>query len=456
MTRTYQDFISTKNSHYPAIPASWLTAKLSLLASKIGSGKTPSGGADNYKSAGILFLRSQNVYDDGLRLRDVVYINEETDAEMANSRVRPGDILFNITGASIGRTCIVPDGLRDANVNQHVCIVRLVDRSCADFVSWALKAVQVKSQVDASLTGAARDGLNFQQLGSLIIPLPPLPEQQAIAAFLDRETGKIDALVEEQRRLIALLREKRQAVISHAVTRGLDPTAPLKPSGIDWLGDIPAHWEVMRVKRCIQSFEQGWSPQCDSAPADVGQWGVLKVGCVNGGTFRPEENKALPDDLDPIPALAIRKDDLLISRANTLELVGSAAVVPKDNEQLMICDKLYRLRCGGETLPRFLACMLSIPTLRAEIMIEATGASSSMQNIAQATIKELAIPHPDINEQNGIMRFIDDQTARLNDLLSEAESSISLLVERRAALISAAVTGKIDVRDIAPDLTEVA
>jgi type I restriction enzyme S subunit len=151
--------------------------------------------------------------------------------------------------------------------------------------------------------------------------------------------------VEEQRRLIVLLKEKRQAVISHAVTKGLDPTAPMKPSGIDWLGDIPAHWSIQPIKHLICLFEQGWSPQCDSNAAAEDEWGVLKVGCVNGGVFRPEENKALPKNLEPIPKLGVRAGDLLISRANTRDLVGSAAVALCDFERLMVCDKLYRLRC---------------------------------------------------------------------------------------------------------------
>ena len=139
---------------------------------------------------------------------------------------------------------------------------------------------------------------------------PPVSEQTAIAEFLDRETGKIDELVAEQRRLMELLKEKREAVISHAVT--------LKPSGIEWLGDVPEHWDVKKVKHLTRSIEQGWSPQCEGYPAETGsEWGVLKVGCVNGGTFSSSENKVLPPELEPIPALEIVCGDLLISCANT-------------------------------------------------------------------------------------------------------------------------------------------
>src|SRR5690606_8216574 len=140
---------------------------------------------------------------------------------------------------------------------------------------------------------------------------PTLAEQTQIARFLDHETARIDALIAEQQRLIELLKEKRQAVISHAVTKGLDPTVPMKDSGVEWLGEVPAHWELSSVKYVVTGMGQGWSPQCDNYPAEDGEWGVLKVGCVNGGTFNPAENKRLPDDLEPDAGLAIQKGDLL-------------------------------------------------------------------------------------------------------------------------------------------------
>lgn len=295
------------------------------------------------------------------------------------------------------------------------------------------------------------------QFGALHCIFPPLPEQTAIAAFLDRETAKIDALVAEQRRLIDLLKEKRQAVISHAVTRGLNPAAKLKPSGVDWLGDVPEGWEVVPVKFQVRSIEQGWSPQCDGFPAGEDEWGVLKVGCVNGGEFRPSENKALPSELTPLPELAVAADDILISRANTRELVGSAALVPVDFPKLMLCDKLYRLRARSEVLePKYLVLGLSTPQARSVIELAASGASSSMQNIAQGAILDLKLPVPPLNEQRQITGYVAAVKHTFDTLSTTAEAAIALLQERRAALISAAVTGKIDVRDLVPNQTEAA
>lgn len=204
------------------IPEHWEVWKLAHLTTRIGSGKTPTGGAEVYQNEGILFIRSQNVYDGGLYLDDVVYIDEKTDEEMAWSRVKPLDILLNITGASLGRTCIVPRDLEKANVNQHVCVIRLRNSDYSHFIAHYLKSRPAKSFYDFVQTGSAREGLNFEQIGAFPVPLPPLREQQAIAAFLDRETAKIDALSAKVTTVIERLKEYRTALISSAVTGKID------------------------------------------------------------------------------------------------------------------------------------------------------------------------------------------------------------------------------------------
>jgi type I restriction enzyme S subunit len=305
------------------------------------------------------------------------------------------------------------------------------------------------------LGGGVRQTISSEEL--LVLPYPALPlhEQTRIAEFLDRETAKIDELVAEQRRLMELLKEKRQAVISHAVTKGLNPKAKLKPSGIEWLGDVPAHWDVKRVKHLVCLLEQGWSPQCEGFPAEENEWGVLKVGCVNGGIFNPAENKLLPAELEPDPRLAVAKDDLLISRANTRELVGSAAVAERGYPKLMVCDKLYRIhfhtdRCN----PRFISHYMGCDAVRGQIELDATGASASMVNIGQSVILELTIATPLIREQTAIVAFLEAEIAKFDTLTAEAQRAIDLLQERRTALISAAVTGQIDVRGLAVSAAE--
>ncbi len=206
------------------IPKHWEVRKVKHLTNKIGSGKTPKGGAEVYVDSGVKLLRSQNVHFDGLRLDDVVFIEDEVDAEMANTRVQPGDVLLNITGASLGRSCTVGVNVGPANVNQHVCIIR-ARRSVIvpDYLGAAMSSFVAQSQIFASENGTSREGLNFQQVGNLVIVVPPrLEEQDEISRHIRIQTGRIDAVISKVLRSIDQLRELRIALISAAVTGKID------------------------------------------------------------------------------------------------------------------------------------------------------------------------------------------------------------------------------------------
>lgn len=204
------------------VPEHWEVSKIGFLSNKIGSGKTPKGGSEVYSDEGIIFIRSQNVYDEGLRLEDVVFISKEIDEEMSNTRVRPGDILLNVTGASIGRTTLVPYNFDVANVNQHVCIIRINSIEMRPYISLVMKSTTVKIQIDAFQNGAAREGLNFEQIANIQIALPSISEQIAITNYLDNSTCKIDTLMAKAEKAIELLKEQRIALISATVTGKID------------------------------------------------------------------------------------------------------------------------------------------------------------------------------------------------------------------------------------------
>lgn len=291
---------------------------------------------------------------------------------------------------------------------------------------------------------AAQPGLSADNLKAVTLPFPPLDTQRRIAAFLDEKTAQIDALIEKKQALLERLAEKRQAIITQAVTKGLNPDAPMRPSGIDWLGDIPAHWEVKRLRFSVDRIEQGWSPQCDSRPADSGEWGVLKVGCVNGDRFDEAENKALPSDLTPIPRYEIRIGDILISRANTKELLGSAAVVHGTQGRIMFSDKLYRVSIGEDLMSEYIVAFLRSPLARFQYERESTGTSGSMQNIGQDTIANLIHPRPPASEQRAIAKSIGSFSSGIDLAVSKVRAALNILNEYRAALITAAVTGQIE------------
>ena len=207
---------------------------------------------------------------------------------------------------------------------------------------------------------------------------------------------------------------------------------------------VPAHWEIKRLRFLAEGIEQGWSPQCNNYPAEGDEWGVLKVGCVNGNAFNPQENKQLPVELEPRTEYQIQLGDILISRANTRELLGSAGIVDRLTTKLLLCDKLYRLRVNDTIDKRFLVNYLRSKPARAHYECEANGTSGSMQNIGQDTIANLSVPLPPLDEQHAIVAFLDEQTTRLDALLTRQQCLLRLLKEKRTAVITQAVTQGLD------------
>ena len=218
--------VATKFSGIDAtgsIPQHWHIFRLKAMTSKIGSGKTPLGGSSVYSSSGTVFLRSQNIWDDGIRLNDVVYISDQIHHEMNATSVKPKDILLNITGASIGRSALVPVGFPAANVSQHVCIIRLRNKGVADYVALAMLSRLTKAQMAIDQIGAARDGLNFESIGQLPIPFPPTyDERRKIVDRVSNRVANINRQINLIDQLDDLLQQQRKAIIHEAVTGKID------------------------------------------------------------------------------------------------------------------------------------------------------------------------------------------------------------------------------------------
>lgn len=280
--------------------------------------------------------------------------------------------------------------------------------------------------------------------------LPTVGEQISIAVVLDRETARIDSLITKKTRFIELLKEKRQALITQAVTKGLDPHVKMKDSGVEWLGEVPEHWMPTPLQYVIEKIEQGWSPECLGYPAENEEWGVVKSGCVNGGVFSPEENKKLPDGLQVKPEIAIKSGDLLMSRASgSIDLIGSVGLVKNFHGNLMLSDKIFRIILNSKVDKSYFALAMTSQLIREQIKISISGAEGLANNLPQSRIKKFWLPIPGKNEQKIIFKYVDEQINRLYFLISKSENSITLLKERRSALITAAVTGQIDLREAA-------
>ncbi|MCD9028565.1 restriction endonuclease subunit S [Luteimonas sp. BDR2-5] len=433
------------------VPEHWQLARIRSFTRFCGGG-TPSRENPNYWNGDIPWVSPKDMKVERIAGAEE-YVTEDGLAASTSSMIDEGSLLIVVRSGILKHTIPVAINDRPVALNQDMKALRFAKGSATSdfFLRW-VQGLNDLLLLAWAKQGATVESIEHSYLAETIVPLPLPAEQDAITAFLDRETAKIDTLIAEQEKLLALLAEKRQATISHAVTRGLDPNAPMKDSGIPWLGEVPAHWDVTRFKQAALSIEQGWSPQCENFPVEEPEeWGVLKVGCVNGGAFDAKENKKLPPEFTPLSEYALKAGDLLISRANTKELVGSAAVVPFDFDRLLLCDKLYRLRLALDVcLPNYAAAVLGTREARSQVEIAATGASSSMLNIGQSVVLNLPLPLPAVDEQRAIIDFLQVETGRLHTLSNGALRAIALLKERRSALIAAAVTGKIDVRGEVP------
>ena len=320
------------------------------------------------------------------------------------------------------------------------------------FLSYLLRAYDT-TKVFYSMGGGLRQSMKFADLKRLPMVLPTQEEQGMIATFLDRETAKIDALAAEQEKLIALLQEKRQAVISHAVTKGLDPNVPMKDSGVEWLGEVPGHWEVRALKNIVstpitdgphetpQFFDEG----VPFVSAEAVSQGFINFEKIRG-YISPEDHQRYSQKYLP------RRGDVYMVKSGAT--TGVTAIVETDQE-FNIWSPLAALRCGDKMFPKYLLHYMRSRHFQEAVTLN--WSFGTQQNIGMGVIGDLSTPVPPLEEHTSIASFLDRETTKLDTLTTEARTAITLLQERRTALISAAVTGQIDVRGLAsasnaPDL----
>ena len=303
-------------------------------------------------------------------------------------------------------------------------------------------------QVFNQLGGGVRQTLGPEELLVLACTAPPLAEQQTIAAFLDCETGKIDALIAEQQRLVGLLAEKRQAVISHAVTKGLNPKARMKDSGIEWLGEVPEHW---RVGKCgfYLTILSGFAFPSTGFSEDETDTKLLRGINVGVSRLKWDETvyweRSLDDRLD---AYKMQAGDVVIGMDRPLISEGMRVAKVKESDlPCLLLQRVASLKVGTQLDSDYLLGLLSSEMFVAHFLPETTGVS--VPHISPEQINNFVIPVPPLEEQQAIATFLDTETAKFDTLTAEANRAIALLQERRSALISAAVTGKIDVRQAA-------
>lgn len=369
----------------------------------------------------------------------------KTDDGDNRKRVCAGDFVINSRSDRKGSSGISP---LNGSVSLICTVLEPQERIAPAFVHYLLRSEPFQDEFYRYGKGIVADlwSTNYSEMRNITLAMPPYDEQWCIATFLDRETAKIDALVAEQRRLIELLKEKRQAVISHAVTKGLNPTSPLKPSGIDWLGDVPAHWSVKRLKQVSPQITVG-------IVVEPSKYYVLQgVPALRSMNVRPgqivHENMVyLSKEANDLHQKSkIWEGDIVAVRSGQ---PGTAATVPALLNGAN-CVDLIIIRKPSTGSERFLCWFLAGDLALRQFSSGSEGAIQQHFNVGTASNLIVTVPPPD--EQDEIAAFVDEETLKVDSLITQATYAVELLLERRSALISASVTGQIDVRNLDREL----
>jgi type I restriction enzyme, S subunit len=415
----------------------WVRARLGWRALK----------AEEYVDEGFAFLSTPDIKGAVIEFEDVNFITRARYEESPEIQLRVGDVLLAKDGSTLGTVNVVRELPRPTTVNSSIAVITPGPRLDPIFLYYALQGTELKSRIAEYRAGMGVPHLFQDDIRRFPLALPPMELQRLIGAYLDAHTAKIDVLSEKQERLIETLAERRQAVISHAVTKGLDPNAAMKNSGVEWLGQVPEPWLVSSLKRVIARQTSGTSVNAMNVPVEGGEAGVLKTSSVSTGIFKPQENKTvLAEDLGRVTCPVI-PGAILVNRANSPERVGAAVVVRGSFPNLYLSDKLWQiLLVDADSL--WLYWWLQTATYRDQVAALRVGTSSSMQNLSYEDFREIRIALPSLEVQRSIANALDRETMQIDVLSAKAREMIDELKERRQALISAAVTGKIDVRGL--------
>ena len=412
--------------HGATVPVEWRFAGLTKFLSSIVDYR---GATPEKVSEGVFLVTAGNIRDGRIDYDASQEFIAAADYEQVMRRGKPlmDDLLFT-TEAPLGQVALVDrEGIALA---QRVIKLRpKTDHLDHRFLLWWMQSEPFQFNLATWATGSTAVGIKAEKLHKLRIALPPLDEQRRIAAFLDRETARLDELVAAKERLLGLLAEKRRALITSAVTRGLDPSAPLRDSGLPWLREIPAHWRTERTKWILPERDE-------RTENDDGE--MLTVSHLTGVTPRSQKDVNMFEAETTEGYKICRRGDLAI---NTLwAWMGAMGVAPCDG----IVSPAYNVYVPtGDLEPGYVDALVRLPTFAQEVTRFSKGVWSSRLRLYPEGLYEVWLPVPPLVEQRAIVAHIAAATAKLDDLRAAAERTLALLRERRAALIAAAVTGKL-------------
>jgi type I restriction enzyme S subunit len=447
---SYTEYKDSKVEWLGEVPAHWMAASLKR-GFVIAGGSTPNAEDTNW---GGEFLWATPADLSGLGSLNIANTKRTLSRDgfmgCGCSLLPSGSIILS-TRAPIGSLAI---NVKPMSTNQGC--KGLIPSSHVDSGYFAYVLVISTHLLNNLGKGTTFLELSGDDLGRFHLVFPSKAEQTQIAQFLDHETAKIDTLIHEQKRLIELLKEKRQAVISHAVTKGLDPDVPMKDSGVEWLGEVPAHWTVMRLKYSKASTPDSLraGPFGSSIKGDdfleSSNYRVYNQASIISGDFSKSAFVS-SEKFEELSAFRVNEEDVLITTRGT---IGRIAIAPSNLDQGVIHPCLIRLRLSERgILGEFLKLVFEHTSIAIE-QLRVLSNATTIDVIYSYNLEKIWLPVPPIGEQVTILEYTSKRLNQLDNLSNELARNLTLLKERRSALISAAVTGKIDVRNWQPPADE--
>lgn len=437
--KSYTITKSLPGTLFSAFPDSWRPIRLKFVMPYVTVGIviTPS---KYYVDEGVPAIRSLNVKEGRLTGDDLVFFSEADNERLGKTRIYKDDVVIVRTGQT-GSCAVVDERFDGANCIDLI-IVRKSPHVRSRFLQYFLSSGEAAAEITMSSNGAIQQHFNIGLVREIALLQPSPSEQDTIVAFLDRETAKIDRLMEVRRKQVERLQEQRTAVIHHAVTKGLDRNTKMKPSGVEWLGDVPARWDVGDVKH-FAHFSVGWTPPTGQDHLYDGDFPWCTIADLKG--------EVVSETVTTISAAGVAgsrmditpKGSLLFSFKLSIGQVAFAGVDMFTNEAIAS----FPIQKGFA--PRFM--FYAFPVY---IVENAQTNIYGAKLLNQFLIKNATMVRPPMEEQDAIVTHIDRETAKLDTLAAKYRRELELLTEYRASLISHAVTGKIDVRGLVPPVTD--
>lgn len=452
--KAYPEYKDSGVEWLDCTPAHWSNAPIKYLALDTSSLFLDGDWIESkdISEEGIRYITTGNVGEGCYKEQGSGFITEKTFSKLNCTEVFEGDVLISRLNNPIGRACLVPElGYKTVTSVDNV-IFRTDKNYNRKYLVHLFSSKDYFQHTGNLARGTTMQRISRGLLGNIRIPLPTFLEQIAIAAFLDYESAKIDNLIEKQQQLIELLKEKRQAVISHAVTKGLNPDVPMKDSGVEWLGEVPEHWDVVPLKY-LCSFSGGGTPTKDN----LAYWTNGSVPWVS-----PKDMKSfwISETQDYVTEKAVNESSTNYVEKDSLLLVVRSGILQRkipvaiNSVKVTMNQDMKALKFNERMHVQYAVYFIS--GNNNSLLFEWTKEGATVESIEHEYLANGLIPVPPIDEQILIINNLSEKMKYFQLLEENAASGIRLLQERRTSLISAAVTGKIDVRDwVAPDTSEV-